>query len=547
MRTGSLKRTFGVTMSSLISTLVAATFVTVGSTATSAAVTPVSQPGTGLTGAQSQITTDLPTVTSVPPTSGTHGYPYDAVPSTPVISNAPSIDLAAHGYAQQEFLMSGTTNVYQEQGFWGPNGQWGVSVSQSNVPYTTRLLVRYPTSPSAFNGTVVVEWLNDTTGGDQDPVWSELYNEILNNGYAYVGVTAQAAGVGDLKAWDPTRYGALSENNDGQSYDIFTQAAEAVVHDGSTLFGGLTPKDVIGSGDSQSALRVDTYVNAFQPLFHQYNGFLAVGRAAVAAPIGNGLASLTPIPADIRTNNTTPFIQLQTEGDVYELQSVLARQPDNSYLRTWEVAGASHIDEHEATYETETIFKEEPTMPIPQCQFGVPTGIPNVNNADSMPLFEVEDAALTALQNWVIKGVQPPRGQSIATIPFFNTVERDQYQNALGGIRLPEIQVPTATYSAINFAVGQANSAPSLSTLLSLLTLLTTGASTDLTGRSEGLCLLSGYDTPFTTTTLRQLYPTHADYLAKYDAAIASDLNAGFLTPYDAYIEYFDAQASSVP
>ena len=31
----------------------------------------------------------------------------------------------------------------------------------------------------------------------------------------------------ELKAWDPVRYGALGDSNDGQSYDIFTQAAEA--------------------------------------------------------------------------------------------------------------------------------------------------------------------------------------------------------------------------------------------------------------------------------------------------------------------------------
>jgi hypothetical protein len=164
-----------------------------------------------------------------------------------------------------------------------------------------------------------------------------------------------------------------------------------------------------------------------------------------------------------------------------------------------------------------------------------------------MPLFEVEDTALTALQNWVTQGVQPPHGQPITTIPFFNTVERDQYQNALGGIRLPEIQVPTATYSAINFASGQANSAPSLSTLLGLLQLLTTGGSNDPAGRSEGLCLLSGYDTPFSTATLTQLYPTHAAYVTKYDAAIVADLNAGFLTPVDAFIEALQAQASSIP
>ena len=70
---------------------------------------------------------------------------------------------------------------------------------------------------------------------------------------------------------------------------------------------------------------------------------------------------------------------------------------------------------------------------------------------DNMGVYELEDAALAALQKWITKGVPAPSGNQIATTPFFNIVERDQYGNALGGIRLPDIQAPTETYSAINF------------------------------------------------------------------------------------------------
>ena len=179
---------------------------------------PAQRPGGGTSG-------PLPRSREIPPGSGSHGYPYDAVPTTASFPGAPTINLASYGYAEREFTMSGTTSIYRQSGFWGPNGRWGVSVAQSNVPYTTRLLVRYPTDPAKFNGTVVVEWLNDTTGGDQDPVWSEIYNQALSQGYAYVGVTAQTAGMNELKAWDAQRYGALGDSNDGQSYDIFSQAA----------------------------------------------------------------------------------------------------------------------------------------------------------------------------------------------------------------------------------------------------------------------------------------------------------------------------------
>lgn len=490
----------------------------------------------------------LPQLMQIPPGAGSHGFPYDAVPTTPAFAGAPTIDLAAYGYAEREFMMSGTTSIYRQSGFWGSNGRWGVSTAQSNVPYTTRLLVRYPTNPAKFNGTVVVEWLNDTTGGDQDPVWSEIYNQVLSEGDAYVGVTAQTAGMNELKTWDSGRYGALGDSNDGQSYDIFSQAAQMVRADSATLLGGLSPRTVIGTGDSQSAFRLDTYVNAIQPISHAFDGFLAVGRAVFAAPIGSGLVAFSPAPALIRTDSTTPFIQLNTEGDIEELGAALVRQPDNNYLRTWELAGASHIDLHEGLYEGATIQHEVPQLTAPSCVFGIPFNGGTL--PDSMGVYEAEDAALTALQKWITQGVAPPHGNPIATTPFFNIVQRDRYGNALGGIRLPDISVPTKTYTAINFFLPSQqslNPAQLLSALESIFTTLETGAITNTTVRDEGLCLLEGFYTPFSTSALQGLYPTHSDYVSTFTSAAASDLASGFLTPADYNAAVAAAQASPVP
>jgi Alpha/beta hydrolase domain len=490
----------------------------------------------------------LPTLKLIPPHSGSHGYPYDSTTTKAYFPGALTVNIAHYGYVQREYLMSGTTNVYQQSGIWGSNGKWNVSVAQSGVPYTTNLLVRYPTNPAKFNGTVVVEWLNCTTGGDQDPVWSEIYKEVLSEGYAYVGVTAQTAGMDELKAWDSVRYAALGDSNDGQSYDIFSQAAEAVRDESATLLGGLKVKHVIAAGDSQSAFRLATYVNAFQPLSHAFNAFLAVGRAVLAAPIGSGLVSYLPFPALIRTDNTTPMIQIETEGDIEELGFAFARQPDNNYLRTWELAGASHIDLHEGLYEANTILRENPKLMAPQCLFGVVAS--GASQPDNMPVYELEDAALAALQKWITSGVQPAHGNPIATTPIFNIVERDQYGNALGGIRMPDIQVPTETYTAINFSEpSQQSLTPTqlLSTLESIFTTLETGAITNTTLRDEGLCLLEGFYTPFSTATLESLYPTHADYVAKFKAAAAADLAEGFLTKADYDSAVATAEASSIP
>jgi len=271
----------GILGGAIVGALVVSALVVVpGATASAAPPAPLRHLASG----------PLPAVTPIPAHAGSHGYPYDAVPAKPSFAGAPTINLAHFGYVEREFTMSGTTNIYRQSGFWGSNGVWNVSVAQGNVPYTTRLLVRYPTNPAKFNGTVVVEWLNDTTGGDQDPVWSEIYHEVLSQGYAYVGVSAQTGSMVEDKTWDPQRYGALGDTNDGQSYDIFSQAAQVARADTAQLLGGLHPTTVIGSGDSQSAFRVATYYNAIQPLSHAFDGFLAVGRGALGAPIGAGLS-----------------------------------------------------------------------------------------------------------------------------------------------------------------------------------------------------------------------------------------------------------------
>jgi hypothetical protein len=501
----------------------------------------------------------LPTVTEIPAGSGVHGYPYDAVPETPALPGAPFINLGEVGYAQREFTMSGADTIYRESGPWSSNGKWAVSPSQTNVPYTTRLLVRYPTSAAKFNGTVVFEWLNDTTGGDQDPVWAQLYNELIKQGYAYVGVTAQRPGMKDLATWDPARYGTLGDSNDGQSYEIFTQAAEAIKADSATLLGGLTPKELIGTGDSQSAFRVDTYVNAIQPLTHAFNGFLGVGRAVTAAPIGEGLVATSPFPALIRTDNMSPFIQLNTQGDIEELDAAAARQPDNNYLRTWEVTGASHIDIHEAEYETETIAREEPTVGVPSCTLGTPiegtgTVLDGHNQTDNMPLFETEDAAMAALQNWVTKGVQPAKGTPISTIPVFfgayDLVNKNRYGVGEGGIRMPEAQVPAEDYSAINFAKvnEESLSPPSLTNELeAAFESLETGGINNEALRDEGLCLLSGYFTNLSQSTLKSLYPTTASYASKIASAANAEVAAGFMTPEDATAAIANANAGIGP
>src|SRR5258708_12718924 len=117
------------------------------------------------------------------------------------------------------------------------------------------MIVRAPIDPREFNGTVIVEWLNVSAGRDIDVDWDYGYNELLNAGFAYVGVTAQVVGINGLTTWDPARYGSLSIPSDDFSYDIFSQAGKALLSSSATApLHGLRVTPLTPAPDSHSPL-----------------------------------------------------------------------------------------------------------------------------------------------------------------------------------------------------------------------------------------------------------------------------------------------------
>ena len=118
----------------------------------------------------------LPKVAALPATK-------DSFPFLEADRNLKPYNLAKLGYTEQEFLISGAANVYD----WAPDGT--LSVKTPNAPYTTRILVRYPSNPARFSGTVVVENLNEARKYDWAMMWGYLGDEIIQRGDAWVGVT----------------------------------------------------------------------------------------------------------------------------------------------------------------------------------------------------------------------------------------------------------------------------------------------------------------------------------------------------------------------
>jgi hypothetical protein len=112
--------------------------------------------------------------------------------------NLNGFDLAQVGYEQSEYFLSGTADTYTPTAPLTSDGMWSVTPT-TPAGYTTRAVVYRPIDPKKFNGTVIVEWLNVSGLVDANPDWTQTHNELIRDGFAWVGVSAQAAGASQLQ------------------------------------------------------------------------------------------------------------------------------------------------------------------------------------------------------------------------------------------------------------------------------------------------------------------------------------------------------------
>jgi hypothetical protein len=411
------------------------------------------------------------------------------------------VDLHEHGYVEQELLLDGDATAYAAKGDLGIDGAWN-AVPNGHARYQTRLLVRRPADAKNFNGTVLVEWLNVTGGIDAAVGYAFAWEELLRGGYGYVGVSVQQAGVDSLKSGDAARYGSLDHPGDEYSYDIFAQAGAAIGCPGQVdPMQGLHVERLIAYGESQSAMRMITYVNAVQPLTPVFDGIIIHSRAGWGAPIGTEGDPLigNGNPVHVRGDIEARVLQFFTESELFLSlgPAFAARQPDTERLRTWEVAGAAHADQH-------LLGK------------GADLGCGLVNDG---PQHLVLKAAVRAMHLWLKDGVAPPMGEPLEVNATHDAIVRDKHGNALGGIRTPAVDTPIATIS------GEASSA----------------------NAGNPLCMLFGQTIPFARQQLLDLYPAHQDYVEQVTRSARATREAGFILPEEETTVVADAMAAPIP
>jgi len=415
-----------------------------------------------------------------------HNYPFFA-------SNH---DLASRGYVEEEFFIEGSANRYNTP------AQTTATVIDKDHAYKTRIVVRRPAEAKRFNGTVLVEWYNVTNNFDAENMWFFAWEQMLRSGYAWVGVSTQQAGVVALKTFSAERYGSVDVNRGGTvmadalSYDIFSQAGQAVKDPkGIDVLGGLKPIRVLAIGESQSANRLSTYVNSIHPLAGVYDGFML----------------LSSLNQKIRTDTSVPVWKISAEYDVAAGEAA-ARQPDTNLIRSWEIAGTAHVDQHlrgnREPLELRDIGTSSEAAMSPRC------GVPSVGTRT--PMHYVIGSALDLLVKWVEKKTPPPTAPLLTVTSMERpiTLARDGHGLALGGIRLADVVVPIGVNNGTN------------------------------TG--PGACARWGYYQAFDIATLNKLYPSHQAYVNAVERVTNENLKAGFLLKPDAERIIREARESSI-
>lgn len=462
---------------------------------------------------------------------------FDRIPVTeqshPFCSAVQRCALTARGYAEEEYLFTGTANVY------GTGSDGKPRKEQENCPYTNRMILRRPADMTRFSGSVIVEIINSTANFDIERVWINTWRYLTRHGHIYVGITSKPNVFPALKTFDPERYGALTWPNPAFGSREMPEAMEKVA-----LLG---PEDqemgliwdmlldlpeflrsssdenplkkapihnIYLSGWSQSCSYINRLVNSFvyperKEAPKVYDGYFATGGVHMLGTPLNRYECNLPLDALQKRIDfcPVPLIEVQTESensDFGGFGGYSARRADSNVpgflYRYMEITGASHDSAH--TARDYGRFDDD---------VGRATG---TDGAIFRRLTELNDypewfgfhAALHKLLLWAEQGIAPAGIPRIVQTAQGENV-RDAFGNSLGGLRTPLLELPVARYlSWTEFPASE----------------------------GKNINYLMGHRERFSAALLRELYTDVAQYRTRVRRAIAREVACGMILSEDA-------------
>jgi hypothetical protein len=437
--------------------------------------------------------------------------PDDALGDPHVVGLRSLADLP-QAYVEEELFVSGDATVYTYEE--APRREV-VLPRDLDRPYKTRLVVRRPADARRFRGTVVVEWFNSTASFDSAPVWDASAEFFAREGWIYVGVTNSNAPIAFLTggcllggflpvANCEQRYASLSLPENGQAYELMSQLSHALKQGGpaTPLPPEYRVRRLFHAGQSQQGGSVITYATAFH--FPANDGYFvqtfSTARAINSGPVC-GAANAPAYPGCtpalqgrerlVRTDLRVPVYQAMSETDLEIGFGVIAndaRQRDTRHYRYYEMAGTAHSGVHKDVDVVPNLLTLEQACRNP------------LNTHADGPVFGAYLLnAMWKNMEWEARfGIPAPHARTLRLQG--GAVARDAFGNALGGLRLPELDLPIASYSPNN-EVDVDAIPPILQPAIPLLNLF---------------CVLSGSVAGFDEAMLASLYPSGEQYAGRY-------------------------------
>lgn len=446
--------------------------------------------------------------------------------SHPFCSAVGRSQLASFGYREEEYLFTGTSNVYRT----GPNGK--PEAEFANCPYTDRMIIRRPECDGDFSGSVMVEIINSTANFDIERIWAETSGYIMRHGHIYVGVTSKPNVFPALQRFDAGRYGRLNWHNPAYGAKVQPDPIEKVAQLGpedqemgliwdilmelpAFLRGADSPvkgvRFVYLTGWSQSCSYINRLVNSFvypdkvcrEPL---YDGYLAAGGVhSLTTPLNRYECNLPSDSMDRRIDFCpVPLIEINTESENsnfggfagYQARREDSNSPGFRY-RYMEATGSCHDSTHTCRDYGRYDHDIEQALGIRLKGFD---RVPCPNDYPKHFSFHV------AMQNmvfWAEKGIPPisvPRiSQSAAGIN-----RKDAFGNTIGGMRTPLLELPVVRYcSFVENGDGSVN-------------------------------YLMGHNDNFSSTLIKELYLDAEHYRERAMALIQEEVSCGMVLQEDA-------------
>jgi hypothetical protein len=416
-------------------------------------------------------------------------------------------DLKAQGYVEQEYLVEGVAAVYD----WAPAGaRERVQARDAKQPYVTRMLVRRPVDARRSSGRVVVELLSAAGGYDTSPLWGMSSTHFLHGGDIWVGLTVKPSAAETLRRFDAQRYARLNfavaqptgckvepANTDtGLAWDIIAQVG-ALLRSSSkeNPVVDVDVRRIVVAGYAQAGGYVAGYVNVAHDPLRLGNGEAiydayvdaagAIGAApinACAAPLGDADPRRQVLPREV------PVITVMSQTDAARTQWMRRTDGDaeNDVYRLYEIAGMAHAAPWPAGLPSVVDAKIAGLDPAV-----------TVSCADPVTAFPSGLAMNAIWQQLDDLLVQKTPLAKLARIEVGadGVVRGDSLGNALGGWRLPQLDVPLAVYRGSSRARADAPG-------------------------TQGLCALTGSMQKLDAARLKALYGNRAAYLKRFNAAV---------------------------